>query len=498
MQPRAKRSGRVSRAWLGVAAMLLGAASAAHGAQKALVVGVEQYASARDLNGPKYDAENFSDVLVDVWGYERDDVRILLDEEATKETFIGNIQSWLIDKTQPGDSVVIYFSGHGVQTPDENGDETDGYDEALALHDVEIVKGGGFRNLVTDDEVQDLLARMPGRQVQLIVDSCHSGDVTRSIDGFSDLAEDKAVKTIFNPYVNATRGLGDIEAYRSEKGFIEGSKDLVVWTAAASYQTAFTDIERDRGSVFTNRFVEGITEGLADADGNGTIAVAELFDYVTAESEAFCRRNPERCRLGLKPTLEAPREHYLSSIDDPVQSGVDAGADSDASEMVEQANTTLSRFDETSVDLTMEPSADLELGETLKIKVRSNVEGYLLVLDVDPVGNVTQVFPNRYSDQDRVSNRIGQGETRIIPEPDWGFDLKAVEPVGEGTLYALVMEDDIDITALTGANKDLEVIDQPVAYLGELAARLRETWSDGQFNRAAKWAAGRENYHITR
>ena len=82
---------------------------------------------------------------------------------------------WLLDGAAAGDSLVFHFSGHGVQKLDSNGDEADGYDEALCPVDFEDPRGG----VILDDEINATIVRPLGRGVKLhaIVDTCHSGTI---------------------------------------------------------------------------------------------------------------------------------------------------------------------------------------------------------------------------------------------------------------------------------------------------------------------------------
>jgi metacaspase-1 len=81
---------------------------------------------------------------------------------------------WLVDGTSAGDSLVFHFSGHGVQRLDRDGDEADGYDEALCPVDFDDPHGGG---VILDDEINATIVRPLGKGVKLhaFVDTCHSG-----------------------------------------------------------------------------------------------------------------------------------------------------------------------------------------------------------------------------------------------------------------------------------------------------------------------------------
>lgn len=65
-----------------------------------------------------------------------DGVRVNLNQDATRGNLEHAVTRWLPSVSKPGDTVFIYFSGHGAQIPDDNGDEADGVDEVLLPHDV--------------------------------------------------------------------------------------------------------------------------------------------------------------------------------------------------------------------------------------------------------------------------------------------------------------------------------------------------------------------------
>ncbi|MBK9017590.1 MAG: caspase family protein [Saprospiraceae bacterium] len=82
---------------------------------------------------------------------------------------------------------VFHFSGHGQQVWDINGDELDGYDEAIVPYDSPMrFKAGVYEgtNLIRDEELGNMMAKLRKKlgktgNVMLILDSCHSGTGTR-------------------------------------------------------------------------------------------------------------------------------------------------------------------------------------------------------------------------------------------------------------------------------------------------------------------------------
>ncbi|HVX61940.1 MAG TPA: DUF4384 domain-containing protein [Pirellulales bacterium] len=87
-----------------------------------------------NLNYPAEDAKLMASLFQKVG--RMDDVRVNLNQNATRANLEHAITRWLPSVSKPGDTVFIYFSGHGAQSPDDNGDEADGVDEVLLPHDV--------------------------------------------------------------------------------------------------------------------------------------------------------------------------------------------------------------------------------------------------------------------------------------------------------------------------------------------------------------------------
>jgi len=97
------------------------------------------------------------------------------DDKAFKKAICDAIADILV-ATQPGDTAVITYSGHGTWVPDEDGDEADGRDEALCPWDM-MTTG----EIITDDYLYTVFTDCikEGAHVSFISDSCHSGSVAR-------------------------------------------------------------------------------------------------------------------------------------------------------------------------------------------------------------------------------------------------------------------------------------------------------------------------------
>jgi hypothetical protein len=147
-------------------------------ARKALLVGINNYQGVSDLRGCVNDVTNMRNVLKTHMGFSNQDIRVLVDERATKENILNRL-NWLLRGAKSGDFLIFHFSGHGSQIRDRDGDELqDNLDELICPYDMNW--DGSY---ITDDELNNLFKRIPqGVRLEVFLDACHSGTALRSID----------------------------------------------------------------------------------------------------------------------------------------------------------------------------------------------------------------------------------------------------------------------------------------------------------------------------
>lgn len=147
--------------------------------KKALLVGLNKYARpGSDLRGCVNDVKNLHKVLIDVYKFKPDNIRVICDDRATQKNILERL-NWLVSNNPVGSEVVFQYSGHGSQVRDRNGDELeDGLDEILCPHDL------NWQNPLTDDILASILKKVSqGVFFTMVCDACHSGSMTR---GFSN------------------------------------------------------------------------------------------------------------------------------------------------------------------------------------------------------------------------------------------------------------------------------------------------------------------------
>jgi len=94
------------------------------------------------------------------------------EQDTTKKNILQSME-WLVKDCQAGDSLVFYFSGHGLRQPDFERDERDGFDENICP--VDFMTEG----MIRDNEINSLIVWPLKKDVTLhaIVDACHSGTI---------------------------------------------------------------------------------------------------------------------------------------------------------------------------------------------------------------------------------------------------------------------------------------------------------------------------------
>ena len=176
----------------------------------AFIVGITDYihfddVEGGDLPGAEHDARSVRDLLVMKYGFPEENIRMILNQDATREAIQAGITEWLPENAKPGDNVVIFYAGHGSQMWDESGDEDDGLDETIAPADV---RPDNTDFDISDDTFNEWLGMLPTDNVIVALDNCNSGTGTRDVTPFSRgrlLGRD--IQTIEKPETVARRAL---------------------------------------------------------------------------------------------------------------------------------------------------------------------------------------------------------------------------------------------------------------------------------------------------
>ena len=145
--------------------------------KRALLVGIDKYVTRPEgkLRGCKNDVVNIRDILLRIFGFKAEDIRVITDDRATKAAIMERLR-WLITTASAGDSLLFHFSGHGSQIRDRHSDElSDGLDELLCSTDINF-----DTTYILDDDLAAVFSLLPeGVSLDVSLDNCHAGSATR-------------------------------------------------------------------------------------------------------------------------------------------------------------------------------------------------------------------------------------------------------------------------------------------------------------------------------
>lgn len=371
-----KRVGWPAVLILVVAALPAGTARAE---DRALLVGVgthERQSPFRDLPGIGRDVEIMRKVARTL-GFEEGQIRVLLDEEATWDGIASAFDRWLIDAVGPEDRALFYFSGHGYQRADRDGDEPDGRDELLVPHDY-AGTSEALTNVLVDDQLEEWIDRLRTNDLIVFLDACHSGSALRSPSG------GQAAWSLFD---------GESPKSSSRRDAGGGAAGYVALSAARDWQQAQATAD---GSTFT----VGIGRAVLDQAASGApLTMKRILDVAAAE---IARKHP-------------------SELFHPVLSGDVARAD----EELRRGPSARSPWDRLASFAAGAPEVEVggvrptyRAGDLMTLDVVMPMEGHLSVLTVvEGADHATVLFPNPWSG----ATRFARGERVRIPDRE--FDL---------------------------------------------------------------------------
>jgi hypothetical protein len=270
--------------------------------RKAIVVGINEYASQPGLRGCVNDSSNIGLVLGQFAGFANDDVQVSSDELATKNDIEDQL-AWLVEGARSGDLLAFHFSGHGSRVPDQDepDEPIDRLDEILCPYD--MAWDGTF---ITDDYLRKRLTVPAGVVLEVILDACHTGDARAEL-GISPTAPsdnpDQKPRFLEPPLsvmsASPAKNLVTTRLFRSPM-----APRVALWSACGAAQTA---ADARISGLFNGAFSFYFCKHLRESQGN--LSRRELLARIRRSlAEAGYSQIPE---LAASPELAAARPFHL-------------------------------------------------------------------------------------------------------------------------------------------------------------------------------------------
>ena len=158
--------------------------------KRAFMVGISHYDTAltgyqwNNINGTE-DIHLLAPILKKQGFY----LTTLIDEQATFQNITSQLTTFT-NQTKKGDIVYLHFSTHGQPVEDLNGDETDGWDEAIVPIDAyKLYKKSAYegKKHLLDDQLNVYIKKLrtkigPTGFLYVVIDACHAGTLSRAND----------------------------------------------------------------------------------------------------------------------------------------------------------------------------------------------------------------------------------------------------------------------------------------------------------------------------
>ncbi len=237
-------------------------------------------------------------------GFAEENIAIIRDGDATNKGVREAIRTHLTEKAQRGGVAFFHYSGHGQQVADNDGDENDGYDEALVPYDSPMRYIAGEyqgENLIRDEELGALLnetrAKLgPEGNLLVVIDACHSGTGTRG------MARARGTDIKMAPKDYKPPGSRGTETNAMEGATVVGAAPMVAFFGASAHQLNFET---------------------KDEDGNGVGSLSYAFSktFSTADKNTSYRMLFEKIKLEMSTTAPRQQPQAEGSLDQEILAG---------------------------------------------------------------------------------------------------------------------------------------------------------------------------------
>ena len=203
----------------------------------AILIGVD---NDQETPQPIRDAQGMYNVLSNenLCGYKKENMTLLVDEEATTKNIMGSINSY-IEKVDVNSTFLLYYSGHGGYEEDKKNGRS-----YLLPFDATA------ENLIFGKDLRSKLSQMKSKRIFVIFDCCYAGSFFEK--GKDDvITESIAEKTKDLVLQRSTTLKGMAQEIDNEQG-------MVIMASSQSHERSWGDFEQDDYSIFTTSLIEAL------------------------------------------------------------------------------------------------------------------------------------------------------------------------------------------------------------------------------------------------
>ena len=233
----------------------------------ALIIGINKYQNVDPLDYAVNDAVAVKEMLIDKYGFKEGNIRLIIDEEATKDNIIKGFSD-ILTRAKEKDRVVVFYAGHGETYKLPSGGDM-GY-----LIPVDGNLDNLYLSSIPMKSVYDIAEMSYAKHILYLVDACYGG-LTLNTRGLKKNTTPEYLKKM-------TR----------ERG-------RQVITAGGKHEQVIEKPEWGH-SAFTRNLIKGLGEGFADENDDGIITADELGGFIKSRVvvDVDGAHTPQKGRIG--------------------------------------------------------------------------------------------------------------------------------------------------------------------------------------------------------
>ena len=215
----------------------------------AVIIGIDDYHNHSNLQYAVEDAKAVNEMLLSKFNYSKENVKLLLNEDATKT----NIQNTVADisvNAGENDRILLFFAGHGITMPLPDGGEM-GYLLPIDGHQDKL-----YASAIPMDDLKRLSYISKAKHMLFLVDACYGGLAAIGSRGLEPSETPNYLEKISN--------------FKSRQIITAGGKDEEVFEKSEWGHSAYT-----------KNLLSALNDGYADSNEDGYITADELGDYLS-------------------------------------------------------------------------------------------------------------------------------------------------------------------------------------------------------------------------
>jgi hypothetical protein len=153
------------------------------------------------------------------------------------------------------------------------------------------------------------------------------------------------------------------------------------------------------------------------------------------------------------------------------------------------------------LSLQMTPDS-AEIGTKVSFRITTKKPGYLLLVDIDAFGRMTQIFPNPemiVQSQEAATNFIKPGEEMLIPNSTakkLGFEYVMAPPHGTAAMVAILSDRRVQILDLPDNAQKQRTEAETISYLAGWTSGLRVPDPSTGKLQSSNWSFAIKQYSI--